>query len=137
MPKRNGVALVTGATRGIGYMIGREVVKRMTRTTTFMTSRANMNGFSTILGMELGAGARDRAKFIQMDVREIEAVEKIRERIVKDFGGLDILINNAGVYHVPDVSRAGFPKQVQEILGTNYWGTKNVISVFFSSLEAA
>merc|ERR1712096_181178 len=69
MPKKSKVALVTGATRGIGYNVGREIVKRMPTTTTYMTSRVKVAGFSAILGMELGAAARERAKFVKMDVR--------------------------------------------------------------------
>ena len=131
MPKRTKVALVTGATKGIGYYVGREIVKRMAQTTTIMTSRENVNGFSAMLGMELGAGARDRSKFIKMDVRDVEAVELKKTKIVKDFGGLDILVNNAGIYKVPDLNPAVFKRQVHEVMSTNYWGTKNVIEAFF------
>eukprot|EP00092_Neocalanus_flemingeri_P107260 GFUD01137669.1.p1 GENE.GFUD01137669.1~~GFUD01137669.1.p1 ORF type:complete len:311 (+),score=66.31 GFUD01137669.1:38-970(+) len=131
MPKRFRVALITGATRGIGYNVGKEMVKRMPLTTTYMTSRHNVDGFQSILGMQLGAAARERAKFVRMDVRDLEAVNEMKEKIVKKFGGLDILVNNAGIYHVPNKSLSVFPKQVQEILGINYWGTKNVIGSFF------
>ena len=130
MPKRCRVALVTGATRGIGYNVGREIVKRMAMTTTYMTSRVPVTGFSTILGMELGACARERSKFVQLDVRDVDLVDQLKEKIVKNYGGLDILVNNAGIYHAPDSDPLVFPKQVQDILGTNYWGTKNVISAF-------
>ena len=40
--------------------------------------------------MELGAGARDRSKFIQLDIRDEEMIGKHRDKIVKSFGGLDI-----------------------------------------------
>ena len=130
MPKMSRVALVTGATRGIGYNIGREIVKRMALTTTYMTSRVPVTGFSAILGMELGACARERAKFVKLDVRDVEQVDQLKEKIVKNFGGLDMLVNNAGIYHAADKNPEVFPKQVQDILGTNYWGTKNVISAF-------
>ena len=97
MPRKSKVALVTGATKGVGYFIGREIVKRMAQTTTIMTSREDVAGFSAILGMELGAGARERSKFVKMDVRDVEAVELKKNKIVKEFGGLDILVNNAGI----------------------------------------
>ena len=130
MPKRSKVALVTGACRGLGYSVGREMVKRMPSITTYMTSREKVSGFSAILSMELGAAARERAKFVKMDVRQVYEVESMKERILKNFGGIDILVNNAGVYHTPDPCPTAFAKQVQDIMGTNYWGTKNVISAF-------
>ena len=74
--------------------------------------------------MELGAGARDRAKFLQMDVRDTEQVGKHRDKIVKSLGGLDILVNNAGIYQKPELDKAKFAEQAKHILETNYWGTK-------------
>jgi len=130
MSRKARAALVTGATRGLGYQVGKEIVKRMPNTTTFMTSRNSVAGFSAIIGMELGSGARDRSKFTQLDVREMDQVVALKEKIVKRYGGLDILVNNAGIYRHPNKSPSIFPKQAREILGTNYWGCKNVISAF-------
>jgi len=83
--------------------------------------------------MELGAGARHRAKFLTMDIREVEAVREHREMIVKKFGGLDILVNNAGIYQKPDLTM--FSAQSKEIMLTNYWGTKNVITAFYDDFN--
>ena len=85
--------------------------------------------------MELGAGARDRSKFIQLDIRDEETIGKHRDKIVKSFGGLDILVNNAGIYQKPTPEDDKFPKQVKEILSTNYWGTKNVITAFYNDFK--
>ena len=85
--------------------------------------------------MELGAGARDRSKFIQLDIRDEEMIGKHRDKIVKSFGGLDILVNNAGIYQKPTPEDDKFPQQVKEILSTNYWGTKNVITAFYNDFK--
>jgi len=135
MPRRTRVALVTGGTKGIGYYIGKEIVKRIPSAVCYMTSRDSVSGFSTILGMELGAGARDRSKFIQLDIRDEEMIGKHRDKIVKSFGGLDILVNNAGIYQKPTPEDDKFPLQVKEILSTNYWGTKNVITAFYNDFK--
>ena len=67
-----------------------------------------MIGYSAILGMELGSAARDRAKFLEMNVRDEEVIGKTRDKLVKSFGGLDILVNNAAANpffgHILDVS---------------------------------
>ena len=127
---------MTGATRGIGFNVGREIVKRMALTTTYMTFRVPVTGFSAILGMELGASARERAKFVKLDVRDVEQVDQLKEKIVKTFGGLDILVNNAGIYHAADKNPAVFPKQVQDILGTTTGGQK-MLSVHSSHTQAS
>ena len=93
----NKVALVTGGSKSIGYAIGREIVKRIPSATCFMTSRENVSDYySVILGLELGAGVRHRARFLQMDIRDEEEVSRHRDLILEQHGGLDILVNNAG-----------------------------------------
>ena len=43
---------------------------------------------------------------------------------------LDILINNAGRYEVPDISSPSkFSEQADLIVGTNYWGLKKVRAI--------
>lgn len=131
----NKVALVTGGSKSIGYAIGREIVKRIPSATCFMTSRENVSDYySVILGLELGAGVRHRARFLQMDIRDEEEVSRHRDLIVEQHGGLDILVNNDQVYLRPEVEQ--FPAQCRQVLATNYWGTKNVIRAFLPDLRA-
>lgn len=131
----NKVALVTGGSKSIGYAIGREIVKRIPSATCFMTSRENVSDYySVILGLELGAGVRHRARFLQMDIRDEEEVSRHRDRILEQHGGLDILVNNDQVYLRPEVAQ--FPAQCRQVLATNYWGTKNVIRAFLPDLRA-
>jgi len=129
------VALVTGGTKGIGYFIGKEIVKRIPSSICYMTSRDNVSGLSTILDLELGAGARHKSRFIQMDIRDPQTIKKHRDEMVKSFGGLDILVNTAGIYQKPTPEEDMFPIQTKEILTTNYWGTKNVINIFFNDFK--
>lgn len=44
MPRRTRVALVTGGTKGIGYYIGKEIVKRIPSAVCYMTSRDSVSG---------------------------------------------------------------------------------------------
>ena len=52
--------------------------------------------------MELGAAARDRVKFINLDIRSFDQIEEVKSEILRDHGGLDILVNNASIYQAPD-----------------------------------
>jgi len=136
MPRRSRVALVTGGCKGVGYQIGKEIIKRIPSAITYMTTRGDTAGLSSLIGMELGGGARDRAKFVSMDVIEARSVGKLRDSIHSRFGGLNILVNNAGIYQLPDLSSPeNFSIQATELLKTNYWGTKTVLSAFYPDFK--
>ena len=134
MPRRSQIALVTGAVKGFGYHIGKELIRRVPSTVTYMSSRGDTWGMEAILGMELGGGARQRGKFITMDVTDPMSIAVHRDAIVKRYGGLDILVNNAAIYEKPDLEN--FFEQSQRIMATNYWGTKNVFAAFFQPFSA-
>jgi len=128
MPRSAFVALVTGGTRGFGYNVSKELLKRNLSIVTFMAARGDTGGMDAILNMELGAGARKRGTFITMDVTDPMSIALLRDAIVKRYGGLDIIVNNAAIYEKPNV--ANFDTQAKRIIETNYFGTKNVVTSF-------
>ena len=74
-------------------------------------------------------GASEHCEYVHLDVTQGETVEAVREMIVARHDTLDILINNAGRYEVPDTSApAKFGEQADLIVGTNYWGLKRVVA---------
>ena len=99
------VAVVTGGSRGIGLAIAQALVERGTHVTIGATSDASL---STAVGA-LERSARDGARVlpVKADVRRYEEVQHLLEVTVQRFGGLDILINNAGIgvfSHVAEMS---------------------------------
>lgn len=85
------VALVTGAARGVG----REIVEQLAREgARVAVNYRNSGKDADALVAAIGAG---KAKAYQADVADHRAVKSMVETVVKDFGRLDILINNAGV----------------------------------------
>ncbi len=86
-------ALVTGSSRGIG----RAVAERFARdgydvAVNYFSSEAAAEGVVT--GIESEGG---RATAIRADVGEPEAAERLVETAVDELGGLDHLVNNAGI----------------------------------------
>lgn len=61
-------------------------------------------------------------KFISADVRKVADCEKIISRTLKDFGGVDVLINCAGIYHEGAITLTD-EETFDDIFNTNVKGT--------------
>ena len=88
-PLAGEVALVTGASRGIGQAIARQLAAQGARVIGTATSA---DGASAI-GAALGQGHEGA----QLDVRDAAAAEALVDGIIARHGKLSILVNNAGI----------------------------------------
>jgi 3-oxoacyl-[acyl-carrier protein] reductase len=84
------VALVTGASRGIGRAIALELAARGLKVVGTATSEAGAAGITEALAPHGGRG-------IVLDVNDAAGVEAAVEAIVKEHGALHVLVNNAGI----------------------------------------
>ena len=84
------VALITGGSRGIGAALVRNLSAAGARVAFTYRSSA---GPAEALVQELG----EHVKAYQSDAADYGAAESLIKRVTADFGGLHILINNAGV----------------------------------------
>ncbi len=55
---------------------------------------------------ELGSPNGDKIRFHKLDVTKEDTIEAFRNHLKKEHGGIDILINNAGVAVFDEVSRS-------------------------------
>jgi 3-oxoacyl-[acyl-carrier protein] reductase len=89
----NQVALVTGATRGIGRAIAQELARRGAKvvgTATSESGAAAISEYLAAMGTECGKG-------VVLNVTDGERCIAVVEQIQKEYGGLSILVNNAGI----------------------------------------
>ncbi len=93
-PLAGKVAIVTGASKGIGAGIARELASAGAAVAVnYASSRAGAE--AVVAAIEEDGG---RAVAIQADLRQAEAIRRLFAETVEAFGRLDILVNNAGVY---------------------------------------
>ena len=83
------VAFVTGGSRGLGLASAKALVASGASVAITGTNQGHLDAAATALGKS--------ALAIRADVRQYGDVERALEQAVSRFGGLDILINNAGV----------------------------------------
>ena len=89
----NKIALVTGASRGIGKAIAIALAKA--GATVIINYAGNANAAQEV-ATEIMENS-GKAIIIQADVASAEAVENMVKMIVEQFGRIDILVNNAGI----------------------------------------
>ena len=88
-PKKERIVLITGANQGVGYQVAKELVQK--GLTVLIGSRNFERGQAA--AKEMGPNAIP----VQVDVTDQSSISAAAERISKEFGKLDVLINNAGI----------------------------------------
>lgn len=117
------VALVTGASRGIGRAVAQEFAAGGARVAIhYHQNRAAAED-------TLASLAGDGHGIYQADIADPEAVRRMVDAVAAEMGAVDILINNAGVYTehpVASVSYDEWQAQWSAILATNLVGAANL-----------
>jgi 3-oxoacyl-[acyl-carrier protein] reductase len=85
------VALVTGASRGIGASIAHELAQRGLKVIGTATTDEGAAKISTALSAFSGCSGKN------LNVNDAAACEAVINDIVKEHGGLQVLVNNAGI----------------------------------------
>ena len=83
------IALVTGASRGIGRSIAELLVERGATVIGTATSESGAAAISEYLG--------ENGKGLALNVTDTDSIEAVLKQINADFGAIDILVNNAGI----------------------------------------
>jgi 3-oxoacyl-[acyl-carrier protein] reductase len=122
MPEHDRVAIVTGASRGIGAAIAQRLAR---------------DGFAVIVNYAGDAKPADalveriekdggRAKAIQADVGDAKAVRGLFEAAIQAFGGVDVLVNNAGIMPLAKLGDAD-DATFDRLIAVNLKGTFNTL----------
>ena len=126
------VAVVTGSNKGIGLAIVRALCK-------------NFDGDVLVTARDTGRGEAACAtlkqeglspKFHQLDVTDSTSIARLAEFLRVNYGGVDVLVNNAGMYYMND-SDASLAEKARVTMDVNFFGLLNVCRALFPILKVS
>lgn len=120
------IAVVTGANRGIGFEVCRELAQK--DIAVVITSRDESKGMSALERLkDKGSSVR----YHQLDITDTASIDRLRTFVEDECGRCDILVNNAGIF--PDAADASVPsfpsvfdtkiETMRKAMETNVYGT--------------
>lgn len=132
----NKVALITGASRGIGEGIAIKFAEQGANVAfTYLSSEEKAKALEDKL---IGLGIK--AKGYKSDASDFKAAEQLTNEVLKDFGSIDICVNNAGISRDNLLLRLT-PEQWDEVMQANlksvYNLTKHVIKPMMKAREGS
>jgi NAD(P)-dependent dehydrogenase (short-subunit alcohol dehydrogenase family) len=119
------VAIVTGGNRGIGH----EICKELSRAgcNVVLTSRNEEEGRRAVAKLH----NHDNVAYRRLDVTDSKDIAGLRDWILKTYGSVDIIINNAGVYLDEGVSVFDVDENImQDTFAVNFYGAFHMCRAF-------
>lgn len=116
-PLSNQVALVTGASRGIGAAIAIKLASLGAQTILCGRSRPDLQRTAHTI-----RDAGNQSAIVECDVTDLPSVESLAEHVERTFHRLDILVNNAGIAGPSGPLHQLPPDDWEQIFNTNLRG---------------
>merc|ERR1711973_728435 len=124
------VAVVTGSNKGIGFAIVRALCKKY-QGDVYLTSRDEGRGKDAVEALKKEG---INPKFHVLDISNEETIVKLRDFMKEKYGGIDVLVNNAGIAFKQNATEP-FAVQAKVTLATNYWANKRACEILFPLLN--
>ncbi len=124
--------LITGANKGIGF----ETAKQMAQLGYFvyLGSRDKTRGSDAVNKLK-GSGISN-VELIEIDVTNIDSIEKARQELETKIEALDVLINNAAISGGPNQGfSSGEIKNLRKVFETNFFGAVQTTQQFLPLLK--
>ena len=109
------IALVTGASRGIGAAVAR----RFAREGADLVLIARTVGGLEELDDAVRKNQRQEQPLVPLDLRDFDAIDRLGQALYERFGRLDVLVGNAGLLGTLSPIGHISPKEFQEVLDVN------------------
>jgi NAD(P)-dependent dehydrogenase (short-subunit alcohol dehydrogenase family) len=108
------VVFITGGARGIGAEVARRLRNKGAKLVLTDLDKAELAALATELG-------EDRVLTVVADVRDLPAMQSAANQAVERFGGIDVVVANAGIASYGSVLRVD-PEAVKRVLDVNLLG---------------
>lgn len=128
------VALVTGAAGAIGSGICRELLNHGCQLVVSDLHEEALNSLVEELQSQLKVQNGGRILPVPMDVTDPESVMNGLQQVIKTWGGLDLLVLNAGLAHVASLAEMK-PQDFQRLQRVNVDGTLHLLSALAQHFE--
>jgi 3-dehydrosphinganine reductase len=126
-------ALVTGGSSGIGKALAGALAKRGARVGILARHASRLEEAARDIAR--AAGAQDRVEAFSVDVTNAADVLAARDTVLDRLGGLDLLVNSAGISHPAAVADTDLAT-MRALMDVNYFGTVHVTKAFLPHLMA-
>ena len=123
-------AYVTGGSKGIGYGIAEKLMENGVNVVITSRSQSSANEAADKLN---GLGHPGKCTGVEADVRDLASQQRAVEKARSSYGGLDIVVANAGVGHFAPIQEMT-PEQWSETVDINLTGTFNTIKASVDEL---
>ena len=124
--------LITGANKGIGF----ETAKQLAQLGyfVFVGSRDKVRGLDAIKKLkDLGIS---NVEFIELDVTDINSIQKAKQTLESKIESLDVLINNAGISGGQPQNMSSIKMDdLRKVFDTNFFGAVQTTQQFISLLK--
>lgn len=131
MTNRKKIALITGGNSGIGLGVAAALLKEGYNVAITSRSQARADEAVKKLSEE---NFGNEIMGVEADVRDFEAQQKVVDKIIKKWGGLDVCIANAGLGHFSSIEDLSIEKW-HEMIDTNLTGAFYSIKACVSALK--
>lgn len=116
------VAIITGASQGIGEAIAR----RYHEAGAIVVIADLKEEESAVIADDLNAQRPDSARAVGIDVTDTAAAEKLVASVIEDFGGVDILVANAGIFPFAPIAELD-ADTLRKVFDVNVVGVHNFL----------
>jgi NAD(P)-dependent dehydrogenase (short-subunit alcohol dehydrogenase family) len=125
------IAFVTGANKGLGFEISRQLGKL--GATVLLGTRDKKRGLAAAEKLKIEG---IHAHSLIIDVTHEPSIVRAAEFIQQEYGRLDILVNNAGIMEDPSLKPSSVPHDIlRDVFDTNFFGAITVSQTLLPLLK--